>query len=199
LCRWLRAPLISWLGWRGRWSVFCVLRSAAAAAGRRCLLDSGGPETTSYGGWHDWRRCRSFGSAAEKLASWQAVSRSKERAFGPDRFFSCMRLFVKRRRRPSFPCVPSVFRTQRITVSPIRGGCHLSICSGVGSVDRPLAAVASPTEGFGRGLSLAAVDLRQFCYVMWGMIRRQSVWQLTICAMVFGSCWGGLRSRLSGH
>lgn len=174
------APLISLLGWRGAWSVFALLM-IAGGGGAALLLDRG-PE--QYG-WLPDGGVANPAAAREKaiVAGWSVEDALRSRPFlllYAGLIFTSIGAFV--------PFVHLVPFAQDHGISHAVAVAIFSML-GFGSIAGRLA-VGGLADRLDRGLSLAAVIFGISAMLMWWLIA-DSVWQLTLFALIFGSCWGG--------
>ncbi len=174
------APLISWVGWRGAWSVFAVLM-IVVAGGAALLLDRG-PERYGWlpdGGVAD--------SSAEHqrtaLAGWSIKGAIRSRPF-------CL-LYVGLVFASVGAFVPFVHLVPYAEDHGIPHTSAVAIFSmlGIGSTGGRFA-IGGIADRIGRGRSLALVFFGLAAMLLW-WLAATSVWQLTIFALVFGICQGG--------
>ncbi len=176
----IAAPLISWLGWRGAWSMFALLM-IVGGGGAALLLDRG-PER--YGWLPDGGVADPSTAHEEAVATgWSIKDALRSRPFlllYAGLIFASVGAFV--------PFVHLVPYAEDHGISHTVAVAIFSIL-GVGSIAGRLA-VGGLADRLGRGLSLAAVIFGISAMLMWWLIA-DSVWQLTIFALIFGSCYGG--------
>ncbi|MBX9651142.1 MAG: MFS transporter [Xanthobacteraceae bacterium] len=173
------APLISWLGWRGAWSVFAVLM-IVGGGGAALLLDRG-PER--YGWLPD-------GDIADPSAQhqraavmgWSIKDATRSRPFCLlylGLVFASVGAFV-----PFVHLVPyaedhGISQTSAIAIFGMLG---------IGSTAGRFA-IGGLADRIGRGRSLALVFVGLTATLLWWLVAT-SAWQLTIFALVFGCCQG---------
>ena len=173
------APLISWVGWRGAWSVFAVLM-IVGGGGAALLLDRG-PER--YGWLPD-------GGVADPSAEHQrtaVMGRSIKDAIRSRPF--CL-LYVGLIFASVGAFVPYV---HLVPYAEDRGISHTSAVAifgmlGIGSTAGRFA-IGGLADRIGRGRALALVFFGLAAMLLWWLVAA-SVWQLTIFALVFGSFLG---------
>jgi MFS family permease len=176
----IAAPLISWLGWRGAWSVFAMLM-IVGGGGAALLLDRG-PERY---GWLPDGGVADPAAAHEKavVTGWSVKDALRSRPF----FFLYAALVFA----SIGAFVPFVHLIPYAEDHGISHTVAVAIFSmlGVGSTAGRLV-IGGLADRLGRGLSLAAVIFGISTMLMWWLIA-DSIWQLTIFALIFGICWGG--------
>jgi MFS family permease len=175
----IAAPLISWLGWRDAWSVFAMLM-IVGGGGAALLLDRG-PE--QYG-WLPDGGVADPAAAHEKavVTGWSVKDAVRSRPFFllyAALIFTSVGAFV--------PFVHLIPYAEDHGISHTVAVAIFSML-GVGSIAGRLI-IGGLADRLGRGLSLAAVIFGISAMLMWWLIAN-SVWQLTIFALIFGSCWG---------
>jgi len=174
------APLISWLGWRGAWSVFAVLM-IVGGGGAALLLDRG-PER--YGWLPD-------GGVADRLTERQrtAVTGWSIREAIRSRPF-CL-LYVGLIFASVGAFVPFVHLVPYAEDHGISHTAAVLIFSmlGIGSTAGRFA-IGGVADRIGRGRSLALAFFGLAAMLLW-WLAATSVWQLTIFALVFGIFQGG--------
>jgi MFS family permease len=176
----LAAPLISWLGWRGAWSVFALLM-IVGGGGAALLLDRG-PE--QYGWLPDGGVANPSAEHEKAVATgWSVKEALRSRPF--------LLLYIGLIFASIGAFVPFVHLVPYAEDHGISHAAAVAIFSmlGIGSIVGRLA-VGSLADRIGRGLSLAAVFFGISAMLMWWLIA-DTVWQLTIFALIFGSCYGG--------
>ena len=176
----IAAPLISWLGWRGAWSVFAVLM-VVGGGGAALLLDRG-PERY---GWLPDGGVADPSAVHEKavVTGWSVKDALRSRPFlllYVGLVFASVGAFV--------PFVHLVPYAEDHGISHISAVAIFSML-GVGSIAGRLA-VGSLADRIGRGRSLALVFFGLTAMLLWWLVA-DSVWQLTAFALIFGSCQGG--------
>jgi MFS family permease len=176
----IAAPLISWLGWRGAWSVFAVLM-IVGGGGAALLLDRG-PERY---GWLPDGGVADPSVAHEKavVTGWSVKDALRSRPF--------LLLYVGLVFASVGAFVPFVHLVPYAEDHGISHSSAVAIFSmlGVGSIAGRLA-VGSLADRIGRGRSLALVFFGLAAMLLWWLVA-DSVWQLTAFALIFGSCQGG--------
>jgi MFS family permease len=176
----IAAPLISWLGWRGAWSVFAV--AMIVGGGGAALLLDRGPER--YGWLPDGGVAEPF-AAHEKavVTGWSVKDALRSRPF--------VLLYIGLVFASVGAFVPFVHLGP---YAEDRGISHTSAVAvfsmlGIGSIAGRLA-VGSLADRIGRGRSLALVFFGLAAMLLWWLVA-DSVWRLTAFALIFGSCQGG--------
>ncbi len=176
----IAVPLISWLGWRGAWSVFAVLM-IVGGGGAALLLDRG-PERY---GWLPDGGVADPSAAHEKavVTGWSVKDVLRSRPFlllYVGLVFASVGAFV--------PFVHLVPYAEDHGISHTSAAAIFSML-GVGSIAGRLA-VGSLADRIGRGRSLALVFFGLAAMLLWWLVA-DGVWQLTAFALIFGSCQGG--------
>ena len=176
----IAAPLISWLGWRDTWSVFAVLM--IVGGGSAALLLDRGPERH---GWLPDGGVADPTAAHEKavVTGWSIKDAIRSRPFCllyVGLVFASVGAFV-----PFVHLVPyaedhGISHTSAVTISGMLG---------IGSTGGRFA-VGGLADRIGRGRSLALMFFGLAAMLLWWLVAT-SVWQLTIFALIFGSCQGG--------
>ncbi len=174
------APLISWLGWRDAWAVLAVLM-IVGGGGAALLLDRG-PERY---GWLPDGGVASPSEAREQAVAmgWNVKDAVRSRPFFLlyiGLIFASVGAFV--------PFVHLIPYAEDRGISHTAAVVIFSLL-GVGSIVGRLA-VGSLADRIGRGLSLAAAIFGISAMLMWWLIA-DSIWQLTVFAVIFGACYGG--------
>jgi len=176
----IAAPLISWLGWRDTWSVFAVLM--IVGGGSAALLLDRGPERH---GWLPDGGVADPTAAHEKavVTGWSIKDAIRSRPFCllyVGLVFASVGAFV-----PFVHLVPyaedhGISHTSAVTIFGMLG---------IGSTGGRFA-VGGLADRIGRGRSLALMFFGLAATLLWWLVAT-SVWQLTIFALIFGSCQGG--------
>ena len=176
----IAASLISWLGWRGAWSVFAVLM-IVGGGGAALLLDRG-PERY---GWLPDGGVSDPSAVHEKavVTGWSVKDALRSRPF--------LLLYVALVFASVGAFVPFVHLVPYAEDHGISHTSAVAIFSmlGVGSIAGRLA-VGSLADRIGRGRSLALVFFGLAAMLLWWLVA-DSVWQLTAFALIFGTCQGG--------
>jgi MFS family permease len=176
----IAAPLISWLGWRGAWSVFAALM-IVVGGGTALLLDRG-PER--YGWLPD-------GGVADPLAAYQRIAVMGWNIKGAIRSRPFCLLYVGLVFASVGAFVPFVHLVPYAEDHGISHTSAVAIFSvlGIGSTAGRFA-IGGLADRIGRGRSLALVFFGLAAMLLW-WLAATGVWQLMIFALVFGSCQGG--------
>ena len=176
----IAASLISWLGWRGAWSVFAVLM-IVGGGGAALLLDRG-PERY---GWLPDGGVADPSAVHEKavVTGWSVKDAVRSRPF--------LLLYVALVFASVGAFIPFVHLVPYAEDHGISHTSAVAIFSmlGVGSIAGRLA-VGSLADRIGRGRSLALVFFGLAAMLLWWLVA-DSVWQLTAFALIFGTCQGG--------
>jgi MFS family permease len=176
----IAALLISWLGWRGAWSVFAVLM-IVGGGGAALLLDRG-PERYGWlpdGGVAD----PSAGHQRSAVKGWSIKDAVRSRPF-------CL-LYVGLVFTSVGAFIPFV---HLVPYAEDQGISHTSAVAifgmlGIGSTAGRFA-IGGLADRIGRGRSLALVFFGLAAMLLW-WLAATSMWQLTIFALMFGACQGG--------
>jgi MFS family permease len=173
------APLISWLGWRGAWSVFAVLM-IVVGGGAALLLDRG-PER--YG----WLPDGGVADPSSEHRRTAVAGRSIKDAIRSRPF--CL-LYVGLIFVSVGAFVPFVHLVPYAEDHGISHSSAVAIFSmlGIGSTAGRFA-IGGLADRIGRGRSLALVFFGLAAMLLWWLVAA-SVWQLTIFALAFGICQG---------
>jgi len=176
----IAAPLISWLGWRGAWSVFAVLM-IVGGGGAAVLLDRG-PER--YGWLPD-------GGIADPSSAQQRTALTGSSIKDAIRSRPFCLLYVGLVFASVGAFVPFVHLVPYAEDHGISHTSAVAIFSvlGIGSTAGRFA-IGGLADRIGRGRSLALAFFGLGAMLLW-WLAATSVWQLTIFALVFGSCQGG--------
>jgi MFS family permease len=177
----IAAPLVAWLRWRDAWSVFALLM-IVGGGGAALLLDRG-PE--QYGWLPDGGVADPSATHDEAaVAGWSIKDALQSRPFlllYAGLIFASVGSFV-----PFVHLVPyaedhGISHTVAVVIFSMLG---------VGSIVGRLA-IGVLADRLGRGLSLAAVIFGISAMLLWWLMA-DSIWQLMIFALIFGTCWGCL-------
>jgi MFS family permease len=173
-------PLISWLGWRGAWSVFAVLM-IGGGGGAALLLDRG-PER--YGWLPDGGVADSSATRQKAVvAGWSVKDALRSRPF--------LLLYVGLIFASVGAFVPFVHLVPYVEDHGISHTSAVAIFSmlGIGSTAGRFA-IGGLADRIGRGRSLAVMFFGLAAMLLWWLVAA-NVWQLTIFALIFGICQGG--------